>query len=166
MANQTNSLSHTKWVCKYHIVFVPKYRRKIIYNQYHFIRETPLMLPLETALVLRWSNGSSTLSAAKSRSKVRPALAAPLRCSYEREKSHESHELKDDLQKSTISAVVAAASSDNFQRGCVGACLRRRIQFASARLCELCGVLLYAQSGHRFLCGYVSSILPGCPAEN
>ena len=34
MANQTNSLSHTKCVCKYHIVFVPKYRRKIIYNQY------------------------------------------------------------------------------------------------------------------------------------
>ncbi len=34
MTNQTNSLSHTKWVCKYHIVFVPKYRRKIIYNQY------------------------------------------------------------------------------------------------------------------------------------
>jgi len=23
-----NSLSHTKWNCKYHIVFVPKYRRK------------------------------------------------------------------------------------------------------------------------------------------
>ncbi len=34
MANQANSLSHTKWVCKYHIVFTPKYRRKIIYNQY------------------------------------------------------------------------------------------------------------------------------------
>ena len=34
MANQTNSLSHTKWMCKYHIVMVPKYRRKIIYNQY------------------------------------------------------------------------------------------------------------------------------------
>ena len=28
-----NSLAHTKWVCKYHIVFAPKYRRKIIYNQ-------------------------------------------------------------------------------------------------------------------------------------
>ena len=28
-----NSLAHTKWVCKYHIVFTPKYRRKIIYNQ-------------------------------------------------------------------------------------------------------------------------------------
>ena len=34
MANQYNSLSHTKWMCKYHIVFTPKYRRKIIYNQY------------------------------------------------------------------------------------------------------------------------------------
>ena len=34
MAQQANSLSHTKWMCKYHIVFTPKYRRKIIYNQY------------------------------------------------------------------------------------------------------------------------------------
>ena len=34
MANQTNSLAHTKWVCKYHIVFTPKYRRKAIYGQY------------------------------------------------------------------------------------------------------------------------------------
>ena len=32
MANQTNSLAHTKWVCKYHIVFTPKYRRKVIYG--------------------------------------------------------------------------------------------------------------------------------------
>ena len=28
-----NSLSHTKWECKYHIVFAPKYRRKVIYKQ-------------------------------------------------------------------------------------------------------------------------------------
>ena len=28
-----NSLAHTKWVCKYHIVFTPKYRRKIIYYE-------------------------------------------------------------------------------------------------------------------------------------
>ena len=28
-----NSLSHTKWTCKYHIVFAPKYRRWIIYNE-------------------------------------------------------------------------------------------------------------------------------------
>ena len=34
MANKANSLAHTKWLCKYHIVFSPKYRRKIIYNQY------------------------------------------------------------------------------------------------------------------------------------
>lgn len=34
MAQQANSLSHTRWLCKYHIVFAPKYRRKIIYNQY------------------------------------------------------------------------------------------------------------------------------------
>ena len=27
------SLAHTKWMCKYHVVFTPKYRRKIIYNQ-------------------------------------------------------------------------------------------------------------------------------------
>ena len=26
-----NSLAHSKWNCKYHIVFIPKYRRKIIY---------------------------------------------------------------------------------------------------------------------------------------
>ena len=34
MANRGNSVAHTKWLCKYHIVFTPKYRRKIIYNQY------------------------------------------------------------------------------------------------------------------------------------
>ena len=34
MANKSNSLAHTKWMCKYHIVFTPKYRRKAIYNQY------------------------------------------------------------------------------------------------------------------------------------
>ena len=32
MANQTNSMAHTKWMCKYHIVFTPKYRRKVIYK--------------------------------------------------------------------------------------------------------------------------------------
>lgn len=34
MAQKAHSLSHTKWMCKYHIVFTPKYRRKIEYNQY------------------------------------------------------------------------------------------------------------------------------------
>ena len=28
-----NSLAHTQWECKYHIVFAPKFRRKVIYEQ-------------------------------------------------------------------------------------------------------------------------------------
>ena len=28
-----NSLAHTKWNCKYHIVFAPKYRRKVFYEE-------------------------------------------------------------------------------------------------------------------------------------
>lgn len=34
-----NSLSHSKWMCKYHIVFIPKYRRKIIYQYHNKLRE-------------------------------------------------------------------------------------------------------------------------------
>ena len=34
MANIRDSLSHTKWLCKYYIVFTSKYRRKAIYVQY------------------------------------------------------------------------------------------------------------------------------------
>ena len=28
-----NSLAHTSWNCKYHIVFAPKYRRQVIYGK-------------------------------------------------------------------------------------------------------------------------------------
>ena len=31
--NVKNSLAHTKWNCKYHIVFAPKYRRKVFYEE-------------------------------------------------------------------------------------------------------------------------------------
>ena len=31
--NPMNSLAHTKWNCKYHIVFAPKYRRKVFYGE-------------------------------------------------------------------------------------------------------------------------------------
>ena len=31
---QDNSLAHTTWNCKYHIVFAPKYRRQIGYGKY------------------------------------------------------------------------------------------------------------------------------------
>ena len=33
MKLDTESLAHTKWECKYHIVFAPKYRRQIIYGK-------------------------------------------------------------------------------------------------------------------------------------
>ena len=33
-SNNINSLAHTKWNCKYHIVFAPKYRRKIFYEEH------------------------------------------------------------------------------------------------------------------------------------
>ena len=32
--NATHSLAHTKWNCKYHIVFAPKYRRKVFYGEH------------------------------------------------------------------------------------------------------------------------------------
>ena len=34
MRQDNNSLAHTTWNCKYHIVFAPKYRRQIIYGKY------------------------------------------------------------------------------------------------------------------------------------
>ena len=33
MAQKACSLSHTKWQCRHRIVFTPKYRRRVIYNQ-------------------------------------------------------------------------------------------------------------------------------------
>ncbi|HVP68042.1 MAG TPA: IS200/IS605 family transposase [Anaeromyxobacteraceae bacterium] len=31
--DDAESLSHTKWECKYHLVFIPKYRRKALYGE-------------------------------------------------------------------------------------------------------------------------------------
>ena len=31
--DDVKSLTHTKWNCKYHIVFAPKYRRKVFYEE-------------------------------------------------------------------------------------------------------------------------------------
>ena len=31
--NDNNTLAHTTWKCKYHIVFAPKYRRKVFYGE-------------------------------------------------------------------------------------------------------------------------------------
>ena len=32
--NDNSSLAHTKWNCKYHIVFAPKFRRKVFYGEH------------------------------------------------------------------------------------------------------------------------------------
>lgn len=31
--HEWESLSHVRWECKYHVVIVPKYRRKVIYGR-------------------------------------------------------------------------------------------------------------------------------------
>ena len=44
MANKPNddsSLSHTRWNCKYHIVFIPKYRRKEIFGKIRALSDVP-----------------------------------------------------------------------------------------------------------------------------
>jgi putative transposase len=33
MSELYQSLSHSKWDCKYHVVFVPKYRRKVMFGE-------------------------------------------------------------------------------------------------------------------------------------
>jgi len=33
MENEYETLNHTKWECKYHVVFIPKRRRKTVYGQ-------------------------------------------------------------------------------------------------------------------------------------
>ena len=31
--DKIESLNHTKWDCKYHVVFIPKFRRKVLYGE-------------------------------------------------------------------------------------------------------------------------------------
>jgi len=33
MTEPWKSLAHSRWECKYHVVFVPKYRRKVVYGE-------------------------------------------------------------------------------------------------------------------------------------
>ena len=64
------SLAHTKWNCKYHIVFAPKYRRKVFFGQKRFeiggiIRE-----------LCRWK-GVELLSAEASQEHIHILVAIP-----------------------------------------------------------------------------------------
>ena len=31
--DERESLNHTQWECKYHVIFIPKYRRKALYKE-------------------------------------------------------------------------------------------------------------------------------------
>jgi REP element-mobilizing transposase RayT len=50
------SLSHTKWECKYHVVFIPKCRRKTLYAEL-----IPPPYPLESRYL--WTKGVSVVGA-------------------------------------------------------------------------------------------------------
>jgi putative transposase len=48
MATSLNSLSHSKWDCKYHVVFVPKCRKKVLYGRIKvFLRQVFRELALQ-----------------------------------------------------------------------------------------------------------------------
>ncbi len=34
--NNDSSLSHSRWECKYHVVWLPKYRRKALYGELNY----------------------------------------------------------------------------------------------------------------------------------
>ena len=64
-AIDTNSLAHTKWNCKYHIVFASKYRRKVFFGEKRLeIREITLCYPLFAvfACEIRTCNVTNTTS--------------------------------------------------------------------------------------------------------
>ena len=44
--NNYRSLNHTKWECQYHVVFIPKYRRKTLYPPVPIICETTSLMRL------------------------------------------------------------------------------------------------------------------------
>ena len=53
---QDNSLAHTIWNCKYHIVFAPKYRRQIIYGKYKEGKSSLMIFDRHANLKYRYDN--------------------------------------------------------------------------------------------------------------
>ena len=59
MKIDTNSIAHTTWNCKYHIVFAPKYRRQVIYR---FKVSTVALISFERESNSTWERTSTTVS--------------------------------------------------------------------------------------------------------
>ena len=58
MSQDHNHLNHATWACKYHVVFTPKYRKKVLFGQ---IRRR-----LGTVFhELAWARGTSSCTAAR-----------------------------------------------------------------------------------------------------
>ena len=51
------TLKHTTWECKYHVVFIPKYRRKVLYGQ---LRRELGRVFRELARQKEWTLGKGT----------------------------------------------------------------------------------------------------------
>ena len=69
-----NSLAHTKWNCKYHIVFAPKYRRQTIYGK----------LKKDIGLILRQlceRKGVEIIEAAASKYHIHMLVSIPIKIS-------------------------------------------------------------------------------------
>ena len=59
MKQDNNSLSHTTYNCKYHIVIVPKYRRAVIYNKLRSDIITIFKTPIERKPGLKLLEGEA-----------------------------------------------------------------------------------------------------------
>lgn len=53
-----SSLSHTKYNCKYHVVFAPKYRRQIIYGKIGYLKGKSSLMIFEKYANLKYKYGS------------------------------------------------------------------------------------------------------------
>ena len=57
------SLSHTRWKCQYHIVFIPKYRKKVLYGRIRRdVREIIATLCQYKSCTFKRSNSTKTQS--------------------------------------------------------------------------------------------------------
>ena len=75
MANKAYSLSHTKWMCKYRIVFTPKYRRKAS------LRPNQVRHRGDPEEALRVQGRRDNRGAPRCPASVRMLLAIPPKCS-------------------------------------------------------------------------------------